>query len=288
MSLTDFEVFKAELTAIKNSVWAIKLRTVRDEQLLDRIRILFRTWTAVVHPYIAPFLQEKREFLKLNSELEVLAKLTSKTKPVAEYRKHLNKAIELANNIILYLPPSKIELLPHTTNREKLFISEIPDLLTRLVPNSLLGWRSHLEAFVNKYPFDQSVFIMIRYRNRNKNLIKSIKDTLKKHNLYGVLASEHRLTDDLYNAIACLFCCSKGIAIFDKAEANQTFNPNVAYELGMMHLLDRELLILKHNSLRVLHTDILMKLYQEYGTVTQVEGYINGWLANTGNRRVLG
>jgi hypothetical protein len=96
---------------------------------------------------------------------------------------------------------------------------------------------------------------MIRYRERNKSLLKEIKNVLSEQGMNGILASEHNLTDDLYNPIACLLSCSKGIAVFDKADVGQKFNPNVAYELGMLHLLGRGCLILKHRSLK-LHTDI--------------------------------
>jgi hypothetical protein len=279
MSVSDFDAFKAEIAAIKNAVSTQGLKTVRDEQLRDRIRALFRTWTAVIQPTIVPLLQEKREFLKLGAELEALAKITSKIKSVSDYRKRLNKVIGFANNIILYLPPSKITApLPRVITGEMLFIKEIPDLPTRFIPNSLLGWKSRIEAFVNEHPFENSVFIMIRYRKRNNKLISSIKDILKKNNFYGVLASEHNLTDDLYNPVACLLCCSRGIIIFDREEKKQTFNPNVAYELGMMHLLRRECLILKHDTLEILHTDILMKLYKEYNSVASVTKHITDWL----------
>jgi hypothetical protein len=85
------------------------------------------------------------------------------------------------------------------------------------------------------------------------------------------------LTDDLYNPIACLLCCARGIAIFDQAEIDQQFNPNVAYELGMLHLLSRPCLILKHSSLKSLQTDILMKLYQPYGTLKEAAKFVSNW-----------
>ncbi len=94
----------------------------------------------------------------------------------------------------------------------------------------------------------------------------------------GILASEHNLTDDLYNPIACLLSCSKGIAVFDEVEIGQDFNPNVAYELGMLHLLGRGCLILKHQSLKTLHTDILMKLYHEYETPEAAGTEIRNWI----------
>ena len=82
--------------------------------------------------------------------------------------------------------------------------------------------------------------------------------------------------------MACLLCCSKGLAVFDEPEAEQVFNPNVAYELGMMHLLGRTCRILKHSSLEVLHTDILMKLYLPYSTLEEVAAHLNQWLGTTG------
>jgi hypothetical protein len=105
-----------------------------------------------------------------------------------------------------------------------------------------------------------------------------IKEEFGKYNFNGILASEHDITDDLYNPIACLLCCSKGIAIFDEAESQQKFNPNVAYELGMMHLLGRDCKIFKHSSLKVLHSDILMKLYLGYNNINEIDNNIKTWL----------
>ncbi len=92
------------------------------------------------------------------------------------------------------------------------------------------------------------------------------------------MASEHNITDDLYNPVACLLCCSRGIAIFDKPDKIQLFNPNVAYELGMFHLLGRDCLILKDRTVKSLHSDILMKLYNPYRSYAQVIGVIESWI----------
>jgi len=279
MTLSDFDAFKSELSSIKNTLSDSPNKTVRDDNLRERIQNMFRTWTSFIRPKCESLLQNKRDFLKLHNELEILATLTSKFKPKKEYFKRLNNVIKLSNKLVLYLPPSGTpQTVSRVTSLEKPFITGIPDLPVSLVPNSLSGWKSKLETFVGKHPFDKSVFIMIKYRPRNNKLVRSIKDILKKHSFYGVLASDHKLTDDLYNPVACLLCCSKGIVVFDKAETKQTFNPNVAYELGMMHLLGRDCLILKHSSLNVLHSDILMKLYQEYTICKQIEDHIGSWL----------
>jgi hypothetical protein len=278
MPAENFESFKAELASLKDIVWATQKKTLREESLLERFRMLFRTWASIVRPTIEPLLRTKREFLKLGAEVEALARLTSKYKPIDDYRKRLNTSIKLANDLVLYLPPIQGQRPSSHIARDNLFLPAIPDLPVYLVPNPLLGWKSKIETFVNKYPFDKSVFIMIRYREHNKSLLKEIKRVLSEEGMNGILASEHNLTDDLYNPIACLLSCSKGIAVFDKAEIGQEFNPNVAYELGMLHLLGRGCLILKHQSLRTLHTDILMKLYREYETSEAAGVEVRNWI----------
>jgi hypothetical protein len=126
---------------------------------------------------------------------------------------------------------------------------------------------------------------MIRYRKRTKALIKAAKSTLEENDLIGIVASEHRITDDLYNPVACLLCCSRGIAIFDRPEKKEVFNPNVAYELGMLHLLGRECLILKHSILKSLQTDILMKIYTPFDVPSDVRGCIDEWINPDGGAR---
>lgn len=279
MPTATFEAFKAELSTLRDIVSSYPKKTLRDEALLDRFRTLFRTWISTVRPAIEPLLQSKKDFLKLGAELEVLANLTSKYKPIADYRKRLSKAIQLSNDLVLYLPPSGEAISPSSANTE-LFLPSIPDLPSKLVPNPLVGWRRKLAAFTDKYFFDKSVFIMVRYRDRNESLIRAIKSILSKNGHHGILASDHNLTDDLYNPIACLLCCSKGIVIFDEAETEEKFNPNVAYELGMLHLLGRSCLILKHQSLRALQTDILMKLYSEYTTVEEACTHTRDWIGH--------
>lgn len=278
MPAETFETFKVELAALLNKVSQFRKKTIRDDLLRERFRTLFRTWQTTVRPLLNPLLKERKDFLKLGAELENLAKLTSKIKPVTEYRKRLNRAVNLSNNLVLYLPVD--EGKKRFASKDELFFSNIPDLSLRLVPNPLIGWKSSMEAFVNQFPFDKSVFIMIKYRDNNTKLIKDIKKELSDNGLNGILASDHKVTDDLYNPIACLLCCARGIAIFDEPEPSQTHNPNVAYELGMLHLLGRETLILKHHSLTALHTDILMKLYSSYDDNDVAMGIIRDWVSD--------
>lgn len=279
MPVSDFEAFRAELAALQRRLAEWPKKTLRDEGLRDRFRTLFRSWMSTVEASVAPHLKTQRDLLKLRAEIESLAQLSSKQKPIADYRKRLKRALHLADSLVIHLPPSgRTKQLHVAVGRSDLFLPEIPDLPFSIVPNSIVGWRRHIRAFVERHPFDSSVFIMIRYRKRNAKLIKLLKRTLKEQGLKAILASEHKLTDDLYNPVACLFCCARGVAVFDQPEPGETFNPNVAYELGILHLLGRPCLILKHNSLQTLQTDILMKIYEPYQTLAQLGMKVADWL----------
>jgi hypothetical protein len=270
----EFDSFRAELRTLREAVANVRGKTVRDESLRERFRTLTRGWISNAAPSIKQHVGENRDFYKLTGEVEKIGRLPSRIRKVAEYRKALRIAADLADRLVLRLPA---DAPPFSNAASNLFVPGIPDVPVRLVPNAIMGWRGQIEAFLSQHPFDRSVFIMIRYRKRNEELIETIKDVLSGRDLFGVLASDHRLTDDLYNPTACLLCCARGIAVFDRAEKGQVFNPNVAYELGMLHLLNRPFLILKHHKLRTLQSDILMKLYEPYRSLRDVAALVADW-----------
>jgi hypothetical protein len=275
-SISEFDSFRAELKSLVDLVGQLQSRTVRDDVVLERFRTLFRVWVSTIEPHVKPRAKNTGEVFKLAAELERLAQLSAKYKPVSEYRKRLRAAVQLADALAIYLPPSQPTQVKDGGSEQ--FLPAIPDLPLSLVPSSILGWKSRMQAFCREHPFERSVFIMVRYRTRTASLIKAASASLSAQGLFGVVASEQDITDDLYNPIACLFCCSRGIAIFDRAEERQAFNPNVAYELGMLHLLSRRCLLLKHSSLPTLQTDILMKLYQSFSNRADVARLTTEWI----------
>ncbi len=277
MPFPEFDSLRTELPALATALEQLQGKTLRDQALRERFRSLLRSWTYTVQPTLRGHVQNTREFFKLAAELEKVAQLTSKIKPVAEYKKRLRRAIQLSDALVLSLPATG----PPPSPRHELFLPEIPDLPLSMVPERLIGCRSKMQQFLHMHPFDHSVFIMIRYA-RNKKVITAIKHaiadvTIEGRPFFPVLASEHKLTDDLYNPIACLLCCSLGIAVFSREKPNEKHNPNVAYELGMMHLLNRRSLILKHETLASLQTDILMKLYETYIGPASAANVVTQW-----------
>ena len=143
MPLPTFDAFRDEILAIQIYFTSHQNKTVRNEQLRERIRNAYRTWSFVVLQELTPYLQNKNPSLKLTAELEALAKLTSKIKPVSDYRKRLRRSIQLLNSLVIYLPISTeiIREARHLSGAD-LFIPSIPDLPSRFVPNALLGWKS--------------------------------------------------------------------------------------------------------------------------------------------------
>ena len=158
---------------------------------------------------------------------------------------------------------------------------EISDLPNQLVPYAVQGWSERIKKFLIKNPFGKNVFIMVSYRPKMESLIEGVKEKLVQLLLNPIVAREHSLTNDLNNPIACLLCCSYGVAIFDRAETTQMHNPNVVYELGIMNLLKRPCVILKHKKLRRMPTDLLSMLYEDYSSQKEAVRKLGEWWAKS-------
>jgi hypothetical protein len=148
------------------------------------------------------------------------------------------------------------------------------------VIKALIGYRADIQRQIKKYPFEKNVFLMMRFRSENKALSDFIIETLSGAGLKGVRADqpEWNITGNVYNPIAVLYCCKYGIALFDEAETNQAYNPNVIYELGIMHCLRRECLILRNDSLPAIPFDLIKDLYMPYKGELAVRTNIQLWL----------
>ena len=111
----------------------------------------------------------------------------------------------------------------------------------------LIGYKEKLQRQLNRYPYEKNVFLMMKFRDNNKEFYNFIKRELGKKGLNCVRAdeAEWNLTNDVYNPLAVLCCCKYGIALFDEPEEGAQYNPNVAYELGIMHYQKKDCLILK-------------------------------------------
>lgn len=156
----------------------------------------------------------------------------------------------------------------------------LPDGSSFSVIEPLVGFRPRIEHQLNEFPFEKNVFLMMRFRDANKAVSDFIIETLNGAGLNGIRADDPawNITNNVYNPFAVLYCCKYGIALFDKAEASQAYNPNVIYELGMMHCLRRQCLILRNDSLPAVPFDLVKELYMPYKGKLAVRTNVQRWL----------
>jgi hypothetical protein len=158
-------------------------------------------------------------------------------------------------------------------------IIKVPGGSFRLI-KPLVGFQEDIRKQIERFPFEKNVFLMMRFRKENKVLSDYIIKHLSAAGLKGVRADqpEWNLTRNVYNPIAVLYCCKYGIALFDEAEKDQAYNPNVIYELGIMHSLGRDCIILRNDSLPPVPFDLIKDLYMPYGGKVAVRTNIQLWL----------
>jgi hypothetical protein len=130
-------------------------------------------------------------------------------------------------------------------------------------------------------------FVMMRFGDTvaHTRIERTIKNTLKKHGLVGLLARDREFHEDLYsNILTYAHGCDFGIAVFERLKTDE-FNPNVALEVGYMFGLKKQVLLLKDQTLRALHTDLVGKLYKEFDPQhpeRTIPGQIDRWLTDKG------
>jgi len=273
-----------EVSAILSALRRAGGNSAISSTVVERVQELAVAWSVNVRPGLAAIGVPKEVLERADRLTSKLARLTSSG---AVNRNKLFAALGavwkvLHEQILLEVAriPLGVQAALPAPGPAPLF-PEISDLPNQLVPYAVQGWSEQIKRFLKANPFGKNVFIMVSYRARLEPLIDSVKEKLEKLHLNPVLAKDHSLTNDLYNPIACLLCCSYGVAIFDRAETAQMHNPNVVYELGMMQLLKRPCVILKHAKLRRMPTDLLNMLYEDYSSKGEAVRKLGEWWAKS-------
>ena len=271
---------------IDSLVLAIRDETVRipvGAPILKRVQELVYSWLVTVRPNTQAIGVPIAVLNRTNNICFRLTRLTSDNSLRQRYLSTLTTLGRVLVEQVLHevtLIPIGVRASVTLPSAERL-IAEISDLPNQFVPNALHGWIPTIKTFLRQNDFGRNVFIMVSYRPELTPLVRRVKRTLIDLRLNPIVARDHPLTDDLNNPIACLLCCSYGVAIFDRPQLNQQHNPNVVYELGMMTLLKRPCIILKHRRLRRMPTDILSRLYEDYNSIDDAVNQINDWWARS-------
>lgn len=259
---------------------------IRNNDLVKKIRSDFPK-VRVISVYIYSDKEETEKRLRKLGYDESKIKFRLERNDIAwnDYVKHSKDYDEvLVNNSDTVYYETLINQLIDKYNKEDDESIEIShkDKFTLIKP--LIGHKKEVVERLNKYPYEKNVFLMMRFRKYNKYLHTCIENIIKDNGFNCVRADmpEWNITNNVYNPVAVLYACKYGIVLFDKPEENEKnqFNPNVTYELGMMHLQRKDCLILKHKSLDGVPFDIIKDLYSEYEYQEDITPLINNWIKN--------
>jgi hypothetical protein len=123
-----------------------------------------------------------------------------------------------------------------------------------------------IEAFNADYKGKATAFIIMQFSRTKAHdkIVKTIKETLAKHNIVGLRADDKEYSDDLFaNIKTYMHCCDFGIGVFERI-VEDNFNPNVSIEVGYMMGLRKKVALLKDETLKNLPTDLMGKLYKPF------------------------
>lgn len=141
-----------------------------------------------------------------------------------------------------------------------------------------------IKLFYKDYPDKHNVaFIMMQFLDTTSHaeIVDAIRDTLDRYGLIALRADDKEYHHDLFpNVETYLHSCGFGIAVFENIE-DETFNPNVALEVGYMLAMGKNVCLLKDKSLKSLQTDLIGKLYREFDAENisaSIEEALTSWL----------
>jgi nucleoside 2-deoxyribosyltransferase len=172
------------------------------------------------------------------------------------------------------------------TNLVFLCVSPKNTILRQVFRPKPIEIKESLQAFLADHPNPRSnAFIMMRFDSGkpNKAICKTIRQILKSSGIEGLRADDKIYHDDLYwNIMTYIYGCGLGIAVFERVESD-TFNPNVSLEVGYMLALGKPVCLLKDQTIKALHADLIGKLYQPfdvYDPSGSIPLVLDQWLRN--------
>lgn len=167
----------------------------------------------------------------------------------------------------------------------KLFVSanESYELMKPIV-----GYKSRLCKQLEKYPFDKNIFLMMKFRDKEKekyvntDLYQAIQKTVEDYGYNCVRADQEEWTglvqNSIFNPLAVAYCCKYGIALFDQPEEKSNYNPNVIYELGMMQTQGKECIVLRDAMVEEIPFDLVKEIHYIYQNKEDITKHLEIWL----------
>lgn len=150
---------------------------------------------------------------------------------------------------------------------------------------TLTPYKSSMKNRLKRFSYNKNFFLMMKFRKSNYEFSEFIRNELTRNGFNCIRADdpEWNITNNVYNPMAVLYCCKYGIALFDEPEEGANYNPNVAYELGVMQNQGKKCLILKHSSLKEVPFDLVKDLYKIYSKEFEFQEIFKHWLVSLEN-----
>jgi len=183
------------------------------------------------------------------------------------------------------MEPKDFYVAPQVAYESKVYIVVTRDSVESLaqslgVPNEV---RKSLKRFNEEFPDPgKASFLMMAFRETldDNTIVETVRKTLEPYGIAAIRADEkHYHSDLLQNTLTLIHGCGFGIALFEGNE-QETYNPNVSFEVGYMMALGKPIFILKDKKLKSLHADLMGQLYCEFrpDDPASVSVKLNEWL----------
>ena len=261
---------------------------VRNQDLIQKLALLYGNTVLVVPMYIYTDMGLIEERLKKDGySIDIIRHRLERSKTIFdEYLENdiyknviINRSKEHDLHRAVNLLVKKYTTIDEHENR--LYVS--PTQYFQL--NRLKSHKNAMRKQIEKFPYEKNFFLMMKFRKSNEAFSGFIKNELARSGYNCVRADdpEWNITHDVYNPVAVCYCCKFGIALFDEPEEGANFNPNVAYELGVMHNQGKKCLILKHSSLPEFPFDLVKELYNRYTREIEFQKIFQDWIVSLDN-----
>lgn len=128
-------------------------------------------------------------------------------------------------------------------------------------------------------------FIMMQFgqTRAHTEITQAVRTSLGMHGIEGVRADDKRYHDHaFFNVLTYLHGCAMGMAIYERIET-QTYNPNVALEVGYLFAMRKPGCLLKDETLAMLPAHLVGHLYDPFdpqdpaGTIPAL---VSRWLSD--------
>ena len=138
--------------------------------------------------------------------------------------------------------------------------------------------RTAQDLFNEQHPDpDRIGFLMMKFSSDNpyKRIENAVKDAFRQQGAELMTADDRHYDPDLLTNIKTyMHGCGFGVAVFDRI-LNDEFNPNVSLELGFMMALGKPVLILKDQTLEILPSDLVSRLYTNFDPHNPEKGLVD-------------